>query len=332
MNDGLILEGKRLHGDAHISPEVFSQLENFIHVGNPRDWMKSIMEGGTGLYLNDLPPEFVDSRREFTVNFELINKTLNAMTAIVNGPDPLSEDNRRIYQENERALMQLVIDASIEHFGEPQTTKLILALRGAKFFEIDFEQYAGSKIEVEAKRVRLEEVEGVDGSEFYVGLGHIDEPDEAEILNTKVLIMPDDCLSTGMTQTALLEQLLTIGYMPEKVVMCFTVATTAGIQHVYNEFERIKEDHGIETQLILQCGGFCFSVNEAMYLLTHDDRLQVGDMGAQNELVPTYKPIVSSVNPGGIPNPGDVDLSWFQDIGPDGDGSKIPGWKDVSES
>lgn len=281
-----LLDGRRIDPEAHVTPEMLALLDTFIDVGIPAGWMHDIMSNGDGMKTENLPTEILDIRAELGGRFEELETCLAKMTELANTGNHELDNDRREYQRNELRIMNIVIDSIRDRLDDPESTKLILVLRGAKFFEKLFSKLAGSTTEQEAKRIMLEKGDKEIGSPFIMGLASTDEPSPEEVERIKTLILPDDCLSTGMTQLAVLEGLLKKGYRPEKVVMLFTVGTTAGIDYVYEKFKDLLIEYELEAELILQCGGLCFKVNDKMYLVTKEDEFMVGDMGNWNKEVP----------------------------------------------
>ena len=268
---------------AHVTVEMLRQLDSFHFVGIPKDWMQKIMGERSEITLNELPADFKERQLLLNVSFEDIYSNLRKMTILANAGSHEIMEHRQRYQQAENKIMDIVVSSMEGFLQDPKSTMLIMALRGAKFFEKMMKKYADHSMEVEAKRIPLKPHNEGDPLPFVVGLGPINEATEMEVEGIKTLLLPDDCLSTGMTQFVLLENTLEKGYRPDNIVMVFTVGTATGIKYLYDKFEELKARFDLETQLNIQCGAICYKVDEDMYLQTLKKEKLVGDMGNWNK-------------------------------------------------
>ncbi len=273
------LRGKNLHGEAHLTDKQLDELVDAVYVDDPRVWMEPILNNRQELSMEGLPPKFIELfKRLDGNNREEIDSCINIINVIANKGDMANQRHRLLYQLAEMRIMRLVKDSVKEEIGTPANVRLLIALNGAKIFEGMFESDASTIDENQLKRIRLED------NTFAIGFGDIKQPSPEEIERVKTLIMPDDCVSTAMTQIAYLEKALKLGYRPEKVIMTFTVATYAGVNEVYRKAEELKAQYGVGFEFIMVAGGVCYSVDEAMYLRDLDGGYQVGDMGGWGQV------------------------------------------------
>lgn len=280
----LYFNGKPLHEDAHISREILSQLKHAVYVGDPSVWMKYCITHA-GKFI-ELPSDFEETFNLLSSKHSRLNLLRSVLTFYAQTGNPDRSSDRVQYQIAEREMMDHVIDSVKGIFGNPSKILIALALNGAKFFEKQVSEVSGSNNihEVQAKRVMHSD------RSFSMGYGESREYSEEEISNIKTLIIPDDCISTGMTQIALLESLFMKGLKPSKVFMLSTISTTAGIVHLHSEFENLKRKYKLsDISLILQTGALCTSVDENMYLVHQNEEgfsgPMVGDMGLWNRPV-----------------------------------------------
>jgi len=267
------LRGKELHPEAHLSPADLEKLNDAIYIGDPKVWMQLILDNSEALPLHNLPPMFLKVYNLLSENRDEIDYCMQVMKKLANAGDMNDPQQRYEYQQAEMRIMLLVKEAIKKLVTiNPENSLLLIALNGARIFEDMFVEESNSVIETQLKRMRLED------NTFAIGLAEMVPPDAAEVERVKNIIMPDDCLSTGMTQLGYLERALQLGYRPDSVILPFTVATYAGLQHLNDEVERMKNQYG-NFDCIIAAGGICFGVDQAMYLRDLDGNYQVGDMG-----------------------------------------------------
>ncbi|MEP7103867.1 MAG: hypothetical protein ABI721_04130 [Candidatus Dojkabacteria bacterium] len=278
----------------HISEEVLSRLVIAIEVGNPKEWMSEYLDNEIEFPIDTFPPEFQEFYRGFSER-ELaeIKACTSLMTQIANVSRLSNEDFQRanpeiiakfktLYKLAEMRIMYFIknkikdlINEGLPE-GESKDPKKVLnlfALRGAKVFENQY-NFGVSK-EVEMKRIPL-----LDGS-YVVGVGPefqqlLDMPLEEKAMVEDV-ILPDDCISTGMSEGALVKLLKMAGFNPKRIIIPATVAVRGGLAYI----AKIVKETFPDCTLSLPAGEPCSSVNDLMYLMVKK-LFKVGDMGFFN--------------------------------------------------
>ncbi len=281
-----------LHPEAHVSLEVLSQLTAAIPVGNPSapDWMGNMINTSEeGDWTDIQSPEFKDFYSALTPE-ELteIQGNLNLITFIANYSAGTPEE-KYVYQYAEMRIMNIVQRTleKLEFNNSPDSSMLWLAMRGAGIFQPMFDSWADHSFGIEMKRLRLKATASEVGEPYSIGIGaeflQLNGMEGKEII--KSLILPDDCISTGMSQAGGIEVIFATGFRPDELILPVTVATTRGINFLSRFAKQVKERYGHDFRLVIAPGGLCYSVNESMYLsIPGASELQlVGDMGSFNE-------------------------------------------------
>jgi hypothetical protein len=285
--DRLGLQEHELDVFAHMSSEILSKLSYARVIGNPKTWMQENLNRTTPLEMEEYHSDLIDIlvKIEEEIDAGAATELIGNMIRLANEGNPDDREDRREYQINEKYLMDLVIGAIEERVNEIPADQTLqwTALRGAKFFQSDFADFAqAGTVEVETKRIKLR------NEQFAVGMGNPSGLENVNIPNVKQIILPDDCLSTGMSQEENIRMILNLGFRPERIVVPVTVATTGGFNKLKDLEEEIREIYkreGIEYdfELLVACAVVCESVNEQMYLQTIDGLKLVGDMGEWNK-------------------------------------------------
>ncbi len=265
------LEGFVLDDKAHVPLETLKKLAKATLVGDPREWMHCV--GRVGEF--PIPSEL--ENRMLEIDQILVKEYFSEVTNLANNGDSEKDEDKLKYQKSIRMIAGLIAQAHEDDISRysPDETAAWEALRGAKFFEQIYAKFFGDKkIEVEVKRLG-----GKDG-DYAVGTGDVAEPSQYDIETLRQFILFDDCLSTGMSQVASLRLMFEKGYRPSQIVMPIIVSTVDGYNKVLEEAEKIKQQYGVEFDLIISCAVICHSVDGAMYLRTSDGKQYlVGDMG-----------------------------------------------------
>ncbi|MEO6729056.1 MAG: hypothetical protein ABIM99_03980 [Candidatus Dojkabacteria bacterium] len=278
------LENYTLHPDAHIPPEIWKKMKHFVHVGNPNEWMSKIKLDGQGIEYKDLPAAFKLNYELLLSSREGLDASLQIMQRASNTYPYTETDVRKMYQFNEKLIMSHVLKTMGIFLTEIEKNIVIYALRGAEFFEDMTKKYSKQSLKTEVKRIRV--LDSNNEESYFVGIGEVPALEDG-MESPKTFLMPDDCLSTGMTQMALLERLFQQGYKPEHVIMVFTIGTTAGIKYAYDKFSELVTKYNLNCRLDLQCGCLCRFVNDKMYLIDKNGDPVVNDMGDWNTSLDT---------------------------------------------
>jgi hypothetical protein len=287
--DRLGLQGYELDPNAHIDLEVLQRLETARVVGDPRTWMGNNLNNTEPIPDEEVHPEQLRAiRRIARINGTDPKQNLAVMTELANSKDPNytepsdNPESRKTYQDSEWDIMNMAITAYEDLIMEipSEETALWIVLRGAKFFQSDFEIFAKTVIENESKRIKLK------GGEFAVGHNMVTELEGIERSNIRQIIIPDDCLSTAMTQEENIRMIFDLGFRPERIVIPIDVATTDGFKKLKALEALIQEQYKAEFpqgfEILIIPPTRCDVVDEEMYLGTLDGRALVGDMGNWN--------------------------------------------------
>lgn len=290
--DDMGLKGYELDVEAHMTLEVLKTLSNAVVVGNPRTWMTNNFDNTNPIPSEAIHPELLSILRKINdISEGQAEEHIARITELANTKDPVfaePSDNpelRKEYQDNEWDLMNLVVSAIEEDLVQipREQTLLWIVLRGAKFHQPAFEEFASCLIENESKRLKLKDGIFAMAHRFSAMTGDIGNR------NIRQIIIPDDCLSTGMSQAENIKMVFELGFRPERIVVPVTVATTDGFSHLKKLERELKVRFGGELVddfcIQIATAVACESVNENMYLQTLDGRALVADMGNWNRAV-----------------------------------------------
>lgn len=290
--DAMGLKGYELDPKAHMTLEVLQSLRDAVIVGAPRTWMTNNFENTNPLPNEAIHPQLLAILRKINdISEGQAEEHIARITELANTKDPKfaePSDNpelRKEYQDHEWDLMNLVVSAIEEDIVQipSEQTLLWIVLRGAKFHQAAFEEFASCLVENESKRLKLKDGIFAMAHRFSSMAGDLGNR------NIRQVIIPDDCLSTGMSQAENIKMIFELGFRPERIVVPVTVATTDGFAHLKNLERELKIRFGGELVddfcILIATAATCESVNEEMYLQTLDGRALVGDMGNWNRAV-----------------------------------------------
>jgi hypothetical protein len=281
------LEGYNLHPDSHMTLEILSMLDSATIAGKPKEWMEENFERKVPMDKSEYPERMIEIMDAIESEYpDEVRLNLGIMTRLANTGDVNNREDRRRYQEAEKYLMFFARSAIEERLGEidPKKSLLWVALRGAEFFVEDFEDTTKAGIvRIEAKRIKLEDDEYAMGVSKPKGLEAVD----AGIGRQKVedIYIPDDCLSTGMSQKKMMDEIFENGFRPKRIIVPVTVTTTAGFRELERYAEELKLKYNHVFELIITFAGVCEVVDGDMYLRTVDGLYLVGDMGNWNKSI-----------------------------------------------
>lgn len=283
-----------LDPSGHIDEETYARIFATIDVNHPTDWMGENLEENPEIDPDSLPNEFKKIFEEFSDSEKLeLQACANVLTEIANmNLDNLNEGQvnqlRKIYREAEMRIMYMVrvkikehLEIDVGNFEENKEKSFCLyALRGAKIMRNGFEPLAKYNYEVEMKRLVMSDGHfevGV-GYDFFSILKNISQEERDTIEN---VYLPDDCISTGMSQFAMLKLLKTLGLNKlKKIIIPASVAVSGGIKHLAQKARELFP----ECEIIIGAGEVAYQVNQLMYLLDQSKRFKVGDMGKFNDM------------------------------------------------
>ena len=210
------------------------------------------------------------------------------MTRLANDPTTSFADpfTRLEYQEAERKNMKAVINSLKPILNDylPARTLGVKALRGAKFFDSELSEFVVGKISSNVKRIKLVNNDTGD-TEYGVGMSDLNIEVPFDINEIEQIVSFEDCMSSGISQVELFEQMFKSGLRPKRIVLAVVGATTDGINFFMQKTEEWKEKYG-DFEFVLGCASVCERVNEDIYLMTLDGQYFYGDIGDANVTVP----------------------------------------------
>ncbi len=285
---------EELHPNGHIDEETYERIFATINVNHPTDWMRDNLDQNAEANPDSLPNEFKKIFENFSPEERLeLSDCADVLSEIANmNFDELNVNQvnelRRIYREAEMRIMYMVrvkikeyLGIDVGNFEAIKEKSLCLyALRGAKIMKKGFEPLAKYNYEVEMKRLVMMDGHfevGV-GYDFFNILRNLSQEEKDSIEN---VYLPDDCISTGMSQFAMLKLLKALGLNNlKKIIIPASVAVSGGIKHLVSEAKKLFPN----CEIIVGAGEVAYRVNQLMYLLKQDGNFKVGDMGKFNDM------------------------------------------------
>jgi hypothetical protein len=276
-----------LHPNSHMTLEILSMLDSATIAGKPKEWMEENFERKVAMDRSEYPAAMLKIIDAIEAEYpDEVRLNLGIMTKLANTGDANNREDRRRYQEAEKYLMFYARSAIEERLGniDPKKSLLWVALRGAEFFVEDFEDTTEAGIvRIEAKRISLLDDEFAMGVSKPRGLEAVDAGIGRQ--NVDDIYVPDDCLSTGMSQKKMMAEIFENGFRPKRIIVPVTVTTTAGFRELERYAEELKAKYNHDFELIITFAGVCEVVDGDMYLRTIDGLYLVGDMGNWNKSI-----------------------------------------------
>lgn len=217
---------------------------------------------------------------------DVIINGFNTITALANKQkEDITAADRKLYRVTVGEIMDIVMGMHKKSRNvTAERTLHGIPLNGGLIFEDQVQRHnlATKSLKIQAKRLDLaaQEDNGVKEGFMAIATGaHV----LSEGLNMEEIdsfICVDDCLSTALTQLAMLEEALAAGCRPKEVSILVTVTTTGGAKYLYEQIELLKQKYNIDFQFNFNFAAICTRVNNQMYLQRPDGNLfYVGDMG-----------------------------------------------------